>query len=139
MAKAISLRVAPLPARYEDLQVKYKLPNLNDAVHDVFKVLYSTEPRFVALLTAVNGAQAVEGATVADDTEAARMIRDFARKNADAPDQVRKANIWAIVKALRVVMKRHGIGRDDRKEELLAELDAPEASPSNPDDDDNGA
>lgn len=87
--------------------------SLNDMVEKHHLGLYENE-EYQSLLEAVFPEQALEGSLIADDFEAARMIRERARDNGDG--YVAKQKLDTIRKALAVVLRRYGISRKERRE-----------------------
>ncbi|MBX8688675.1 hypothetical protein GO011_14665 [Mycobacterium sp. 20091114027_K0903767] len=93
---------------------------LNDYVEDVFLVLYRDDhPDFKALLDACSDEDAVEGSMLADDYLAARMIRDAA----PAGSPIKSKKLATIRHALKVVMRRYGVSRRERRELLGGTID----------------
>lgn len=108
--------VRPLPENTAALieQRKNKRSySLNDMVEKHHLALYESED-YQVLLEAVFPEQATEGSLIADDFEAARMIRDRARDTGDG--YVAKQKLDTIRKALTVVLRRYGISRKERRD-----------------------
>lgn len=90
---------------------------LNDQVDGVYLALYSDEKLGETLrlyLDAIYPEQAVEGDLRLDDSEAARMIRAYAKRQGNT--YLAKQKLSVIVKALNVVLRRYHISRKDRRE-----------------------
>jgi len=105
-----------LPRTVSALMEQKKTKNqrtLNDHIESIHLSLYEEE-EYQKLLDAVYSEQAVEGSLIADDFEAARMIREKARSIGDKTVTIQK--LATIVKAMNVVMRRYGIGRKERRE-----------------------
>jgi hypothetical protein len=77
----------------------------------------ATAERFRALLHAIYNPQAVEGSMIADDFEAARMIRENAAE-LNRPELVSE-KLTTIKQALGVVTRRCHADRASRREESL--------------------
>ena len=102
---------------------------LTDLVQIVFVELYEESPEFRKLLSATTQEESEEGSLAADDLSASIMIRDRAKTS---PDQeimrlVGGARIIEVVEALRRVMRRHGVGRPQRR--YKDQDQGPEGSP----------
>jgi hypothetical protein len=110
------LSIRPLPpttvALIEQRKSKASF-TLNDMIEKHHLSLYE-QPDYQRLLEAVYSEQAVEGSLVADDLEAARMIRKFAKEQGDG--YVAKQKLATIVKSMAVVLRRYGISRKERRE-----------------------
>jgi predicted subunit of tRNA(5-methylaminomethyl-2-thiouridylate) methyltransferase len=112
-----------LPVTTEDLLAARKAQSqrtLNDYVEEAYIALWPNE-EFRRLLEAVYNEDAVEGSCDDDDHEAAKMIRDFARKDDRIPYLMDK-KIATIIKSLRVVMRRYGFGRKERAQTVGGEV-----------------
>jgi len=86
---------------------------LNDQVESVHMQLWANES-YRKLLDAVYPEMAVEGSLVADDFEAARMIRNEASEIGSA--YVASQKLDTLRKALGVVLRRYSISRKERRE-----------------------
>ena len=105
-----------LPLTVHALMEQRKSKNqrtLNDHVEALHLSLYEDE-EYQQFIEAVYSEQAVEGSLIADDLEAARMIRDKARSIGDMT--VGKQKLATLVKAMNVVLRRFGISRKERRE-----------------------
>jgi hypothetical protein len=93
--------------------------SLNDHAEVVFLELYSEE-KFKRLLQAVWPEESVNGTLDLDDVEAATMIQERAASSISETirRRVGEADRKAIVHALRVVMRRYGISRAQRRHTL---------------------
>ena len=106
-----------LPATTDALLALRRLKTkrtLNDLVEDQFVALMGAEGEFQKFIYAVYDEQAVEGKTECDDHEAARLIRDRARQH--NVDELKDQKISVIKTALKHVLNRYGLGRDERRE-----------------------
>ena len=74
----------------------------------------AVEVMFRKLINEIHREEAVEGDLFLDDAEAARMIRDAAIAGKDM--EVGKATLKTLIRALRVVMRRYNLGRDQRRD-----------------------
>jgi hypothetical protein len=70
---------------------------------------------YLKYLTAIYDSQAVEGKCSIDDTMAALTLRNVA---AEMKDPLSRENLDTLVKSLRAVLRRHGLSRIDRREEM---------------------
>ena len=124
MNKDTSLRVPPpLPAKIEDWQRFLKQERtINDYVEDVHRGLIDGERSdlYRSFLSAVYDAQAVEGSLAADNIEAARMIREYARENQVTSLEKEKLAIIAI--SLGVVLRRYHASRKERRQMVAGEV-----------------
>lgn len=94
---------------------------INDQVEDVHIALVDEgNQEYLDYLDAVYDEQAVEGSLSADNTLAAKMIRDEAVKR-NVP-RIAQAKLATIVKALGVVLRRYGVSRAERKRMLHGEV-----------------
>jgi hypothetical protein len=104
----------PLPAKLDDWHRKLKAKRtITDLVEDVHKTLVGNE-RYLRCLYATYDEQAVEGATWADDLEAAGMIRDKALE-LDKNHPLGSEKKVTIARVLNVVLKRYGFSRTQRR------------------------
>src|SRR5262245_43828732 len=104
-----------LPATVQELLAAKKTPvqpKLNDHIDDLHLRLWP-DPKYRDLHEAVHNSQAVNGALDIDDTMAAMRIHELAIKNGDA--YVQGQNLATIRKSMKVVCKRYGIGRKERR------------------------
>ena len=85
MAEATQLKVAPpLPATRTDLLAGYKLKrrrSINDLVEEIVVKLWDNDEQFMKYVDAIYNEQAVEGSLDDDDTMAAIIIRDTAKRD----------------------------------------------------------
>lgn len=103
----------PLPKTVADLinQRKGRFEQtLNDIVEGFYLRLWEN-PDFKKLLEATNDGESVEGSLTCDDHEAARMLRDYARKE-NSP--VKDKPIASYKAALKIVMRRYRTSRKER-------------------------
>lgn len=106
----------PLPATVADLieqRKNKKSYSLNDMIEKHHIALYTNDD-YQSLLEAVHPEQALEGSLIADDFEAARMLREKARESGDG--YVAKQKLDTIRKSLAVVLRRYGISRKERRD-----------------------
>lgn len=104
-----------LPSSVKALLDNRKRPmktTLNDQVETIHVVLWENE-KYRNFLDAVYSEQAVEGDLHIDDSEAARMIRDYAMDNGML--YVAEQKLGTLVKAMNVVMRRYRISRKERR------------------------
>jgi hypothetical protein len=117
----------PLPSTLEDWQKARQVTierTLNDNVETLHLGIIAHQDRAVAekyndFLDAVFPEDAREGSLVADDHEAARMVREYASEvigdgGAMRDSYVASKNLATIVKALRVVLRRYKSSREQR-------------------------
>lgn len=118
--QSTALRPVPqqLPATTEAFLAHRKMKErrtINDRVEDAHLKLINNET-YRALLFAIFDEQAIEASMEIDDVLAAKMIRDQA---ADLHDEELAAEKLAtIVKSLRVVLRRYGFSRKERREQV---------------------
>lgn len=91
------------------------MKTLNDQVDEIHRRLIDDE-KYRALLKATRNADAVEGLVKCDDALAAKMIFEEAKRTGIV--EVAQVKIADIVKALRVVLRRYGMSRKQRRAEL---------------------
>jgi len=84
----------------------------NDLVDDIHCVLVIENDDYRRYLQAVWNKQAVEGSLATDDIMAATMIRNKAK---EMGSELANEELAAIVKALRVVLRRYGSSRKERR------------------------
>lgn len=124
MSKTAALLKEPpaLPATMEDLLAQRRLKQqrtINDLVEDIMVKLWD-DKQFQKWLDAVDDSRAVEGALDIDDTEVARMIREAARHAGN--DEVGHKNLAEIRHATRVVLRRYGQARNQRRDMIGGEV-----------------
>jgi hypothetical protein len=109
----------PLPANLSDLINQRKRPierSLNDEVEQIHLALWDNDEyseRYRSLLLAIWRSQAVEGSFPMDDSEAARVIRDYAKDNHRT--MVARSNLQSILYSLNVVRRRYRLDRRYRQ------------------------
>jgi hypothetical protein len=111
----------PLPETVVDLINSRKgrfERTLNDIVEELYLKLWENA-QFKKYLDAVTDGEAVEGSLGCDDHEAARMLRDLARKE-NIP--IKDKPLASYKLALKVIMRRYDMSRKTRKLELHGEL-----------------
>jgi hypothetical protein len=104
----------PLPNTVVDLikQRRGKFEKtLNDIVEELYLKLWENQ-QFKDFLDAVDDGAAVEGSIGCDDHEAARMLRDLARKE---HSPVKDKPLASFKYALKIVMRRYNMSRKERK------------------------
>ena len=118
MSEATQLRVPPpLPDTRAALLSQYKLKrkrSINDLVEEVIVKLWDKNQDFMKYVDAIYDSQAVEGSLVEDDTMAAMIIREVAKK--DKHEEVGAQNLHTIKLAMRVCLRRFDVDRDFREE-----------------------
>jgi hypothetical protein len=117
-----ALRVyTPVPRQMANWVRKADLARtINDLVEDIHTVLVDKSPEYVGYLDAVYDEQAVEGSLATDNTLAAMLIRDEAKKR-NVP-RVADAKLATIVKALNIVLRRYGVSRNERRNMVVGEI-----------------
>ncbi len=113
--------VKPLPKTVVDLIGMRKgrfERTLNDFVEEFHLRLWESDA-YKRLLAAVTDGETVEGSLSCDDHEAARMLREFARKE-NSP--IKDKPIASFKLALKVVMRRYQISRKERSLTLGGKL-----------------
>lgn len=104
-----------LPETAADYLAQRKLKeerDLNDLVEDIHLKLYDDQ-KYKRFRYATYDEQAVEGSIATDNSEAARMIRDYAKKNDIA--EVAEQKLATIGKIIGVVERRYGQSRKERR------------------------
>jgi hypothetical protein len=112
----------PLPSTVADLEALRKVfhqPTLNDRVDAIHVQLWAT-PEYRKYLDAVYDEDAVEGSLATDNAFAAKMIRDHAVTIGDT--YVAGKKVHTIVKAMRVVLRRLQISREERAREVAGQI-----------------
>ena len=79
--------------------------------------------KYAEYLDAVYDEQAIEGSIVADNIYAAGMIRDAAKRDSNL--ELGRQKVATIAKALNVVMRRYGQGRNERRWTVGGEVVSP--------------
>jgi hypothetical protein len=113
--------VKAMPTTMGELLNQYKLKSaksFTDAVETHFKTLFPN-PEFQEYLKACFNEESVEGTTDTDDILAANMLRDAALEARDMI--VGKAKLVTVKRSLKTVMKRYGMGREERRLDTPAE------------------
>ena len=104
----------PLPATVEGLIAQRRSPaskTLNDHVEELHLKLWA-DADYRKALEAVYDEEAVEGSIAADNFVASQMIR--ARAKDDGNTFVESRKLHTITRALKVVMRRYHISRNER-------------------------
>jgi hypothetical protein len=119
-SKAIT-RYQPVPRQMANWVRKADLSRtINDLVEDIHTALVDKNGDYLKYLDAVYDEQAQEGSLAADNTLAAMMIRDEAKKR-NVP-RVADAKLATIVKSLNVVLRRYGVSRTERRNMVGGEI-----------------
>jgi hypothetical protein len=122
-SRIASFRTASLPTTTADFLNFRKLKQkrtLNDQVEDLFLALYE-KPDFQQFNEAVFNVQAVTGHLALEDGKLAEMIIDLAKLR--GADEVAKQKPWTIVLVIRVVLRRYGLSRPQRRDMMHGETD----------------
>jgi hypothetical protein len=90
-----------------------KPKTLTDHVEELHITLVQMSAEYRTLLEAVSDVQAVEGSLMADDIMAALMIRNLAMDG--GIDEVSREPLAVIRTALKVVLRRYGASRNQRR------------------------
>jgi len=130
MAEATQLRPAapPLPATRADLLAGYKLKrkrSINDLVEEIIVKLWDHDEEFMKYVDAIYDEEAVEGSLEDDDTMAAQIIRNYAKK--ENHTEVAGKNLHTIKLAMRVGLRRFGIARPEREQQAQLPFSPPPA------------
>ena len=119
----VQIKPAPLPATREDLLKRKTMaggPNLNDDVDRIHLILWDN-PDYRRFHEAVFDEDAVEGSKTADNFEAARMVRAYAKEHEEFYYVGRK-NLTTIVKSMKVVLRRYHMSREERAMTVAGEI-----------------
>lgn len=92
-------------------RINQKAVNLHDQVEQIVTDLV-TNDTFYGFIDAVYPEQAVEGSIAADNHEAARMVREYAKEN--GYPVVAHQKIQTLIRSLNVVLRRYGLARNQR-------------------------
>ena len=106
------VKFKPLPPPAEWVRKIKSQPKFSDLVEVYTLHLGETDERFHALISTFDNGHAIEGNLKWDDCEAARLVREEAKRSNDKI--VGEAKLALIVHALRVVMRRWDISRNQR-------------------------
>ena len=120
----VQVKPAPLPATQEDLLARKTMrggPNLNDDMDRIHFIMWS-DPDYRRWHEAVFDADAVEGSCTADNFEAARMIREFAKAHGNELGYIAKKNLTTLVKSMNVVLRRYHMSRGERAMTVSGEI-----------------
>jgi hypothetical protein len=113
----------PLPATRADLLAGYKLKrkrSINDLVEEVIVRLWDQNEEFMKYVDAIYDSDAIEGSLEEDDTMAAQIIRNVAKK--ENLTEVAAKNLHTIKLAMRVGLRRFGVARPEREEQAQLQL-----------------
>lgn len=119
------LAISAVPRTAEAYLARRKIKTtrtLNDEVETVHLALADNQ-HYQDYLDPVYDSQAQEGSLSIDDVKAAEMIRHRAKDMAIIV--VAKQNLATLVKALRVVLRRTGDSREERRNRLHGEVVPP--------------
>jgi hypothetical protein len=94
--------------------------NINDLVDAIHIVLFDENPLYKRYLYAVHDSQAVTGALVYDNSEAIRIIKEYAIEK--GIEGVKDENLATIGKAMNVVLRRFGQSRKQRRNMVRGEV-----------------
>ena len=109
-SQTVRLPAPSLPATTQDLLAARRTARprtLNDYVDEIHVALWEQET-YTALLSAIWREETVEGSIIADDLQAASLIREYAKEN--GVPAVAGAKLAAIQRSLSVVLRRYGLG-----------------------------
>jgi hypothetical protein len=113
--KVVRVRAEALPVSVEDLLARktMRAMTLNDYTDQCHVALWRAgDQKYMKLLDAVTNSDAVEGNIKIDDMLAAMRLREYAVQHQIEYLQGKKLD--AIVKSLKVVLRRYHIGRKER-------------------------
>jgi hypothetical protein len=120
-SKALKPRPSELPATIDDWQRFLKTERtINDYVEDIHRQLVEN-PQYRSYLYACWDEQAVEGSLSADNTMAAKMIRDKAIE-LDVEHLLSREKLATISKSLGVVLRRYHSSRKERRQLVGGEI-----------------
>lgn len=127
---------APVPRSLEDwVRQTRARPTLNDLVERLHIRLINDE-EYLNLIDGVYNEQAVEGSLVVDDVRCAEKIREEAVAAGD--DVVARQKLATIIRAFRTVLRRYGMGRNQRRTMFTENDPRPSPAPANGDANDIG-
>lgn len=107
--------------RVEALHLRL-FPDQSEVVEgDSNSELIAFQDRYLLLLDAVYDEQSVEGTIAADNQEAARVLREFAR-GAGKDSYVSEQKLITLSRALGVVLRRYGMSRKERAHTVGGEV-----------------
>lgn len=121
MSEAHILDTLPLPATVAELLAQRKRPiirSLNDEVEQIHLAIWDEDDgeRYRRLLTPIWRTQCIEGSFPMDDSELARIIRDYAKDN--RLPIAANSNLQSIVHSLNVVRIRYRLDRRYRQNQV---------------------
>ena len=111
----VQIKPTALPATRDELLARKTMkrgPTLNDDVDRIHVILWDN-PDYRRFHDAVFDADAVEGSLTADNFEAARIIREYARQH-DEVSYIGRKNLTTLVKSMNVVLRRYHMSRQER-------------------------
>lgn len=113
---------SPVPRKMADWVRKTEFHRtINDLVEEIHLVLVmSSDDTYRKFLDAVYDEQAIEGSLAADNIEAARLIRDEAKKRNVI--RIADSKLATIVKALNIALRRYGESRNERRNRIGGEI-----------------
>lgn len=110
--------IIPLPATVEDWLSRYKLKTvktLNDAI-EVHLIALVEDPEFRQYIDAVYDEDSVTGKLAYDDFKAAELIQKRAMEEFDS--EVASIKPVAVVRGMKIVLRRYGASREERREDV---------------------
>lgn len=115
-----SVARVPVPRDVSGWEKSVPLFNLNEAVRGVFWKILAGETDieredFLKYLDGIYDSQTIEGTLALDNAEAARIIRNTAKKLGQS--RLGETKLDAVIKSLNHVLKRAGLARKDRRDE----------------------
>lgn len=122
--------IPPIPTTVGELMAQRKRPivrSLNDEVEQIHLALWDDGEdgeRYRGLMIPIWREQTVEGSFPMDDSELARLIRDYAKDN--RMPIASRSNLASIVHSLNVVRKRYRLDRRYRQN-LVGGMDLSES------------
>lgn len=112
---------APMPSTTIELLALRRMkakPTINDQVESLFLALYE-RPEFQRYSDAIYDEQAITGNLALEDGKLAEMIVELAKERGII--EVMNAKLWLVVKVIRVVLRRYGLSRLERRNMSPAE------------------
>ena len=106
--------IKPIPRTSQGLlaqRMNQKTFNLHDQVEQIVTDLIPKD-EFFNLIDAVYPEQSIEGSLLADDHEAARMVREYGKANGFPV--VAHQKIQTLMRSIKVVLRRYKLGRGQR-------------------------
>lgn len=113
MGKNLSAAL-PMPDKLEQKKTKFALMT---SVKAIFYKLYNASASFRGFLASTGSDDSVEGTRIIDRSEAARLIRETAKKDGDG--LAGSARLGDIVRCLASILRSHDMGQRLRRREYL--------------------